>query len=136
MKESLSFSEAVVHNCSIRKITNKILPKFTCNLMIKETPTQVYFCEFSKVLKKIILQNTCKWLVLDFEQFYMSHSIIHFIKRNSKKGKLLSFECNQQDFNFGELSTKEIIRFENATFRLFSPEELDLKSFIRAWDPA
>ena len=63
-----------------------MLPKFTCNLIIKETPTQLYFCEFSKFFKKPILQNTCKWMVLDFEQFYMSHSIIYFIKRDSKKG--------------------------------------------------
>ena len=43
----------------------------------------------------------------------MCHSIIHFISRNSKK----VFECIQQDFNIGELLQKEIIRFENATFR-------------------
>ena len=85
-KGSLSYSESVVRNCSIRKIAHKILPKFTCNLIIKETPTQVYFCIVSKFLKKPILQNTCKWMVLDFEQFYMSGSKIHFIKRNWKKG--------------------------------------------------
>ena len=77
MKKSLSFLEAVVRNCSIRKIADTILPKFTCNLTIKETPTQVYFCKFSKCFKKPILQNTCKWLLLDFEQFYLPHSIIH-----------------------------------------------------------
>ena len=33
-----------------------------------------------------IFQNTCKWLYLNFKQFYMSHSIIHFIKRSNKKG--------------------------------------------------
>ena len=51
-KRSLSYSESVVRNCSIRKIAHKILPKFTCNLIIKETPTQVYFCIVSKFLKK------------------------------------------------------------------------------------
>ena len=39
-----------------------------------------------KFLKTPILQETCKWLALDFAQFYMSHSIIHFINLNSKKG--------------------------------------------------
>ena len=85
MKERLLFSEAIIRNCSIRKIAHKYLPKFTCNLIMKESHTQVDICEFSRFLKKPILQNTCKMLVLDFEQFYMSHSIIHFIKRNSKK---------------------------------------------------
>ena len=114
----LSFSEAVVcnyKNCCIRKIVHKVLPNFTCNLIIKETPTHVCFCEFSKFFKKPVLQNICKWLVLDFEQFYMSHFIIYFIKRYSKK--LLYFESIQQDFNIGELLPKEIIRFENGHFR-------------------
>ena len=60
------------------------MSNFTCNLSMKETLTQLYFCEFSKFLK--IFQKTCKCLVLDFEQFYISHSIIHFIKGNNKKG--------------------------------------------------
>ena len=64
-----------------KKVAHKILSKFTCNLIKKETATQAYVCEFSEH----IWQNTCKWLVLDFAQFYMSHSIIYFIKRNSKK---------------------------------------------------
>ena len=29
-----------------------MLSKFTCNLSIKETPTQLYFCEFRKIKKK------------------------------------------------------------------------------------
>ena len=87
LKERLSFSEAVVRNCSVRKIAHKFLPEFACNLIIKETYTQVYFCEFSKFIKKTYLaEPICKWLILDFEQFYMSHSILHFIKRKSKKG--------------------------------------------------
>ena len=39
----------------------------------------------AKFYKKTFSRNTCKWLVLDFTQLYMSHSIIYFIKRNSKK---------------------------------------------------
>ena len=34
-----------------RKIAHKILPKSTCNLIIKETLIQAYFFEFSKFLK-------------------------------------------------------------------------------------
>ena len=84
IERGLSFSKTVVRNYSVGKIAHKILRKFTCNVIIKETPTQVSFCEFSKVFKKYILQNTCIWIVLDFQQFYMSHSIIDFITRNSK----------------------------------------------------
>ena len=103
-----------------KKASHKILSKFTCNLIEKETPTQVHRCisvNLVKFFKKPILQNTYEWLVLDFAQFYIPHSIIYLIKRNSKKRKLLFFECIQQAFNIGELSPKEIIRFENATFR-------------------
>ena len=35
-----------------KKVGHKILSKFTCNLIKKETPTQVYLCEFSEILKK------------------------------------------------------------------------------------
>ena len=62
------------------------MPKFTCNLIIKETPTQVYFCEYSKFSKKAILQNTCKWLVLDFEQFYGSlHNSVQQAEQQERK---------------------------------------------------
>ena len=91
------------------------MPKFTCNLIIKETPIQVYFCEFSEFLKKSILQKTWKWLVLDFDQFYMSHSIILLIKRNRKKGSYYFLNV----FNRVSTSEKEIIRFKNATFCYF-----------------
>ena len=55
----------------------------------------------AKFFKKPILQNTCEWLVLDFAQFYMSHSIIHFIKRNSKKGNYYFLNV------FNRISTSE-----------------------------
>ena len=112
------------------------MPKLTCNLIIIETPTQVYFCEFSKFLKKPILQNTCKFLVLDFEQFYMSHSIIHFIKVTSKK---VNYYLSNV---FNRISTSENYRQKKKLdskmqlFVIFFPEELDLKSFIRAWELA
>ena len=110
-RKKQSFSEAVVGNCSMRKIALKILPKFTCNLIVKETPTLVFSVNLEH------LKNTCKWLVLDFEQFYMSHSIIHFTKRNSKKGNFYLLNVFNRISALGELSPKEITRFENATFR-------------------
>ena len=132
-RKKVLFSEAVIRNCSIRKIAHKILPKLTCNLVIKETPTQVYFCEFSKFLKKPILQNTCKFLVLDFKQFYVSHSIIHFIKGTSKK---VNYYLSNV---FNRISTSENYRQKKLDskvqlFVTFFPEEIDLKSFIRAWE--
>ena len=42
----------VVHKVFYEKVVHKILSKFTCNVVNKETPTQVYFCEFSQILKK------------------------------------------------------------------------------------
>ena len=69
-----------------KKVAQKILSKFTCNLIKKETPAHVYFVNLAKLFKSFFLQNSCEWLVLDFAQFYKSHSIIYFIKRNSKKG--------------------------------------------------
>ena len=35
-----------------KKVAHKILSKFTCNLVKKETPTQLYFCEYSEIIKK------------------------------------------------------------------------------------
>ena len=43
------------------------------------------------------------------------HNLFHQAEQQERK--LLVSECFQQDFNIGELSPKEIIRFENATFR-------------------
>ena len=61
-----------------KKVARKGLATFTCKFIKKETPTQVYFCEFREFLKKPILQNTFKWLVLSFAQFYVSlHNSFH-----------------------------------------------------------
>ena len=74
----------------------------------------MYFCEFSEILK-----NTYR--AEEFAQFYMPHSIIHVINRKSKKENYSTgFLSIQQGFNIGELSPKEIIRFENATFLYIS----------------
>ena len=64
---------------------------------------------------------------LDFTHFYISHSIIHFVKQSSKKEKKNFFECIQQDFNIGELSPKQIIRFENETFRYIFFKKVQLE---------
>ena len=76
-EERFSLSEAVVRNSSMRKIAHKFLLKFTRNLIIKETQTQVYFYEFIKFLKTPLSQNTYKWLVLDFEQFSVLYVSLH-----------------------------------------------------------
>ena len=54
MKESLSFSEVVVRKCPINKLLITFCQSSLATL-IKETPTKVYFCEFSKILKKSYL---------------------------------------------------------------------------------
>ena len=38
-----------------KNVADKILSKFTCNLIKKETPTQVYFCDLAKFFKKTYL---------------------------------------------------------------------------------
>ena len=86
MKESYSFSEEVVRTCSIKKLLIKFSQTSLWNLIKKETPIKIVSVNLVKFLKTPILQETCKWLVLDFAQFYMSHSIIHFISLDSKKG--------------------------------------------------
>ena len=83
MKESYSFSEEVVRTCSIKKLLIKFSQTSLWNLIKKETPIKIVSVNLVKFLKTPILQETCKWLVLDFAQFYMSHSIIHFINWNS-----------------------------------------------------
>ena len=85
-KESLSFSEAVAHKCSIKKLRIRFYQNSRATLLKKRLWHRCISVNLAKFFKKPILQNTCEWLVLDFAQFYMSHSIIYFIKRNSKKG--------------------------------------------------
>ena len=68
-----------------KKVAHKILSKFTCNVIKNEAPTQVYFCEFSEFFLKAYLAEHLRMTGSGFTQFYMSHSIIYFIKWNSKK---------------------------------------------------
>ena len=89
-----------------------------------------------KFFKKPILQNTCEWLVLDFAQFYMSHSIIYFIKRNSKKGHYDFFNVFNRISTSENYHQKKYLDSKMQLFVIFSSEEFDLKSFIRAWEPA
>ena len=85
-KESLSFSEAVAHKCSIKELRIKFCQNSLATFFKKRTPTQVYFREFSEILLKTLSCRTSAngwfWIL----QVYMSHSIICFIKWNSKKG--------------------------------------------------
>ena len=85
-KESLSFSEAVARKCSIKELRIKFCQNSLATLFKKRTPTQVYFREFSEILLKNLFYRTPGngwfWIL----QFYLFHSIICFIKVNSKKG--------------------------------------------------
>ena len=112
MNESLSFSEAAVPKCSIKMLRIKFCQSSLAALLKKRLLHKCISVNLAKFLKKPILQNTCKWLVLDFAQFYMSHSIIYFIKWNSKKGNYYFLNV------FSRISTspKKITRFKNATF--------------------
>ena len=114
-KESLSFSEAVARKCSIKKFRKKFCQNSLATLLKKRLRHTCIFVNLAKFFKKT-LQNTCEWLVLDFAQFYMSQSIIHSSGVTVRK-EIIIFVYIKQDFNIGELSPKEIIICENATFR-------------------
>ena len=100
-----------------KKVAHKILSKFTCNFIQKETPTNVYFCEFNEILWKTYLAEHLRMAGSGFcTVLYVSlHNL--FNQAEQWERKLFLFEYIQQDFNIGELSPKEIIKFENATFR-------------------
>ena len=104
LNESLSFSEAVVRKCPIIKLLITFCQSSLATLIKKRLRRRCISVNLAKFLKNPILQNTCKWLVLDFEQFCMSHSIIHFIKRNSKKGNYYFLNV------FNRISTSENYR--------------------------
>ena len=113
------------------------MSKFTCNLVKKKRLQQrCISLDLPKFFQKVILQNTCEWLVFDFAQFYRCHSIIYLIKGNSKKGNY----CFLNVFN--RISTSEnyhqkiCIDLKMQLFVIYPSEELDLKSLIRAWEPA
>ena len=116
-----------------KTVAHKFLSKFTCNLIKKETATLVYFCKFSEILENN-LQKTSKWLLVDFAQFYMSHSIIHFINQNRKKENYFLNASNrisalENYHQKKELDSKVLL------FVILSSEDNDLNSFISAWDP-
>ena len=73
---------------------------------------------------------------VDFEQFYISHSIIHFIKRNSKKGDYYFLNVFNRTSTSENYRQKKLLDSKMQLFVIISPKELDLKSFIRAWEPA
>ena len=73
---------------------------------------------------------------VDFEQFYISHSIIHFIKRNSKKGDYYFLNVFNRISTSENYRQRKLLDSKMQLFVIISPKELDLKSFIRAWEPA
>ena len=109
----------------MRKIAHKILSKLTYNVIVKETPKQAYFCDLANFKNnlQIILQNNCKWLVLDFEQFYMSHSIIHFIKQNSKKGNYYFLNVLNRRFQHQRTIAKRNNKIRKCNFLLYFPQK-------------
>ena len=129
---SLSFSEAVVCNYSIKKLLIKFCQSSLATSLKKETLRQVYFCEFCKIPKKNILQNIYKWLILDFAHFHTSHSIYHFIKRNSKKGNYYFLNIFNRISTSKNYRQKKQLDSKIQFFVMFSSGELDVKSFVRA----
>ena len=133
-KENLSFSETVARNCSIKKLRIKFCQSSLPTLFKKRFWNRCISVNLAKFFKKPILQNTCEWLVLDFAQFYISYSIIYFIKRNSKKGNFYFLIVFNRISNRRTIEKKLDSKIQ--LFVIFSSKELDLKSFIRVWEPA
>ena len=116
------FSEAIVCKCSVKRLLIKFCQSLLATLLIKGLR--------HRCISVKILQNTCKWLVLDFAHFHMSHSINHFLKWNIKKGNYYFLNI------FNSISTSEKYRQKTQLdskmwlFVIFSLGGLDLKSFI------
>ena len=86
---SLSFSEAVVRKCYVKKLLIKFCQSSLATSLKKRLRNRcVCSCEFSKILQK----NLAEHLQMAGSGFctfpYVSHSINHFINRDSKKGNL------------------------------------------------
>ena len=90
MKESLSLSEAVVCKCPINKLLLRFCQSSLATLIKKRIRHRCISINLAKFLKNLILQNTCKWLVLDVEQF-------------------CQFQCLNVSFHNCETVRKEII---------------------------
>ena len=103
MKESLLFSEGVVCKCPINKLLITFCQSSLATLIKRRLRRRCISINLTKFLKNLILQNT------DVEQFYMSHFIIYFIMRNSKKGNYYFLNV------FNRISTSN--NYQHATFR-------------------
>ena len=119
-----------------KKLRIKLCQNSLATLLKRRLQHRCISVNLAKFFKKSILQNICEWLVLDFVHFYMSRSILYFIKRNSKKGNYYFLNVFNRISTSENYRQKKLLDSKMQLFVIFSSEELDLKSFIRAWEPA
>ena len=93
--QSLSFLEAHAHTLSffrkssIKKFLIKFRQSSLATLLKKKLWHRCASVNLAKFFKISILQNTYKWLGLDFAHFHKANSINHFIKRKVRKGIII-----------------------------------------------
>ena len=113
-----------------KKLRIKLCQNSLATLLKRRLQHRCISVNLAKFFKKSILQNTCEWLVLDFVQFYMSHSIIYFIKRNSKKGNYYFLNVFNRISTSENYRQKKLLDSKMQLFVIFSSEEIGLRSFI------
>ena len=114
-----------------KNVVHKILSNFARNLTKKEPPTQMYFCEFSETLKNTYLAGDLQMAGSGFcTVLYVSfHNSFHQLEQHF----LNVFSRISISENYCQ---KKKLDSKMQLFFIFSSDEHDLKSFIRAWEPA
>ena len=134
-KESFSFSEAAVHNWSIKILFIKFCQSSLATLLKKRLQHKCISLNLAKFWKKTFLLEDLTMAGSAFCSFiYMSHLIIHFIKKVRKE--TIRFWINSTGLQHRRTIRKnKLLELKMQLFVIFSKEH-DLKSFISAYEPA
>ena len=114
MGRNVKFDRMVVVDCMNKQTSwnyeifklNKFFGYFwpqACNFIKKETPTQMFSCEFCEILRKPFLQNTCFWS-LAFRHFVSSRIFQYCFK-------LYFFVCMKIEETFSVLEHLNRVKF-------------------------
>ena len=135
MKESLSFSEAVIRKCSLKNLLMKFCQSSLATLLKKRLWHMCMSVNLAKFFEKQSCRTPAKGWFWNFAQFYMSHSTIYFINWNSKKGDYYFLNVFNRISTLENYSQKKLLDLNMQLSVIFTSEELNLKSFIRVWEP-
>ena len=134
-KESFSFSEAAVHNWSIKILFIKFCQSSLATLLKKRLQHKCISLNLAKFWKKTFLLEDLTMAGSAFCSFiYMSHLIIHFIKKVRKE--TIRFWINSTGLQHRRNNKKnKLLELTRRLFVIFSKEH-NLKSFISAYELA